>query len=194
MHPDEDIKVFYPSGDKEKNSEKDVLSIAHALDVQRSNGNLALAKKLGKQLSSVTPENAGEFDGIDLEAEGLDTDITALNSGTLYQCRVLMLFTAQITLHSVLPPIISSEAVNSMYDSLRENSEPFYDNVMDGTSFSFYYLAIRKGFNIDENIGRNFAMLCGDEDDDELSTLGRKIFTATGKYVKSLIKSFDFKL
>lgn len=31
-------------------------------------------------------------------------------------------------------------------------------------SFSIYYLAVRKGFNISENIGRGFAMLCGDED------------------------------
>lgn len=52
----------------------------------------------------------------------------------LYQARVLMLFTAQLTLHRLLPPVISNEAVNAMYDDL---SEGFYDNVMEALRFQY---------------------------------------------------------
>ena len=62
-----DIKLFYPSDDKNGSSEKDILAIAEILDNQRSNGNLLLARKLGEHLASIKPENAGELDGIDLE-------------------------------------------------------------------------------------------------------------------------------
>lgn len=163
---DNDIKVFHPSNEKKEHAEEsadlsqDILLAVQELDAQRSNGNLRRAQKLGKKLAQITPENAARLGGIDIEAKA-DIDPQELPSNVLYQARVLMLFTAQLTLHRLLPPTLSNEAVNSMYDNL---SEGFYDNVMEGASFSIYYLAVRKGFNISENIGRGFAMLCGDED------------------------------
>ena len=132
------------------------------------------------------------LDGIDLEASGIYVD--KLTSNVLYQIRVLMTFAAQITLHSVLPSVLSSEAVNIMYNKMRDRSEAFYDNLTDGTSFSFYYLAIRKGVNIEENIGKNFAMLCADEDDEELITLGKTVYTLTDKYIRELVESYNFKI
>ncbi len=189
---DRDIKLFYPSDDKKSSSEKDILAIAEILDNQRSNGNLLLARKLGEHLASVKPENAGELDGIDLEKEGIDVD--KLPSEVLYEVRVLMIFTAQIALHSVLPSVLSTEAVNIMYNQMRDQSEAFYDNVMDGTSFSFYYLAIRKGVNIEENVGKNFAMLCGDEDEEDFIELGKKVYMLTNSYIRELVKSYNFKL
>ena len=188
---DRDVKVFYPSAEKKRNSEKDILEIAEILDNQRSNGNLLLARKLGEHLAAIKPENAGELDGIDLEKAGIDVD--KLESNVLYQIRVLMTFAAQITLHSVLPSVLSSEAVNIMYNKMRDKSEAFYDNLTDGTSFSFYYLAIRKGINIEENIGKNFAMLCGDEDEEELINLGKTVYTLSNNYIKELVKSYNFK-
>ena len=189
---DRDVKVFYPSGDKKRNSEKDILEIAEILDNQRSNGNLLLARKLGEHLAAIKPENAGELDGIDLEEEGIDID--KLASEVLYEVRVLMIFSAQITLHSALPSVLSTEAVNIMYNKMRDESEAFYDNVMDGTSFSFYYLAIRKGINVEENIGKNFAMLCGDEDEEDFIALGKKVYTLTNGYIRELVKSYNFKI
>ena len=104
------------------------------LDAQRSNGNLRRARKLGRSLAQFTPENAAKLGGIDIKAKG-GVDPQELPSNVLYQARVLMLFTAQLTLHRLLPPVISNEAVNAMYDDL---SEGFYDNVMEGASFSIY--------------------------------------------------------
>lgn len=171
MRPEEDkdIKVFHPSNEKKEQAEEstdlsqDILHAVQELDAQRSNGNLRRARKLGRSLAQFTPENAAKFGGIDIKAKG-GVDPQELPSNVLYQARVLMLFTAQLTLHRLLPPVISNEAVNAMYDDL---SEGFYDNVMEGASFSIYYLAVRKAFNISANIGKGFAMLCGDEDSDE---------------------------
>ena len=108
----------------------------------------------------------------------------------LYQARVLMLFTAQLTLHRLLPPVISNEAVNAMYDDL---SEGFYDNVMEGASFSIYYLAVRKAFNISANIGKGFAMLCGDEDSDEYAKIGMLVYNLSDEYVTRRVNEAGFK-
>ena len=116
--------------------------------------------------------------------------VQELPSNVLYQARVLMLFTAQLTLHRLLPPTLSNEAVNSMYDNL---SEGFYDNVMEGASFSIYYLAVRKGFNISENIGRGFAMLCGDEDSADYAKIGTLVYTLSDEYVARRVKESGFK-
>ena len=69
-----------------------------------------------------------------------------------------------------------------MYDDL---SEGFYDNVMEGASFSIYYLAVRKAFNISANIGKGFAMLCGDEDSDE--------YNLSDEYVTKRVNEAGFK-
>ena len=140
MRPEEDkdIKVFHPSNEKKEQADEsadlsqDILHAVQELDAQRSNGNLRRARKLGRSLAQFTPENAAKLGGIDIKAKG-GVDPQELPSNVLYQARVLMLFTAQLTLHRLLPPVISNEAVNAMYDDL---SEGFYDNVMEGASFS----------------------------------------------------------
>ena len=126
---------------------------------------------------------------IDIKAKG-GVDPQELPSNVLYQARVLMLFTAQLTLHRLLPPVISNEAVNAMYDDL---SEGFYDNVMEGASFSIYYLAVRKTFNISANIGKGFAMLCGDEDSDEYAKIGTLVYNLSDEYVTKRVNEAGFK-
>ncbi|HCJ93205.1 MAG TPA: hypothetical protein DHV92_07805 [Ruminococcaceae bacterium] len=197
MRPEEDkdIKVFHPSNEKKEQAEEstdlsqDILHAVQELDAQRSNGNLRRARKLGRSLAQFTPENAAKLGGIDIKAKG-GVDPQELPSNVLYQARVLMLFTAQLTLHRLLPPVISNEAVNAMYDDL---SEGFYDNVMEGASFSIYYLAVRKAFNISANIGKGFAMLCGDEDSDEYAKIGMLVYNLSDEYVTRRVNEAGFK-
>ena len=126
MRPEEDkdIKVFHPSNEKKEQADEsadlsqDILQAVQELDAQRSNGNLRRARKLGRSLAQFTPENAAKLGGIDIKAKG-GVDPQELPSNVLYQARVLMLFTAQLTLHRLLPPVISNEAVNAMCDALR---------------------------------------------------------------------------
>lgn len=178
---DRDIKLFVSSNNKVKTKESgdsDILAVAQALDTERSNGNLAKSKKIGEKLACLKPENVQEILGIKIDSQ--------LPPNILYEIRVLMLFTAQVTLHSVLPQILSTQAVNSMYDYLRINSEAFYDNVIECSSFSLYYLALRNKIDIENDISENFAVLCGKEEDENIVKLGNQIFVETGKYVKRL--------
>lgn len=180
---DKDIKVFHPSG--RKSDTADVLRAAQELNAQRANGNLARARQLGVEISRFSVSEVLAPDGTKVI-----TNSDTVPSNVLYQARVLMLFAAQLTLHALLSQSLSSEAVNSMYDNL---SEGFYDNIMEGTSFSFYYLAVRKSFNIEENIGKSFAMLCGDEDSEEFAEMGKKIYVFSEKAVESLVEKAGFE-
>ncbi len=91
-----------------------------------------------------------------------------------------MLFTAQLTLHRLLPPVISNEAVNAMYDDL---SEGFYDNVMEGASFSILSRR-QKGVQYQRKYPeKGFAMLCGDEDSDEYAKIGMLVYNLSDEYV-----------
>ena len=71
--------------------------------------------------------------------------------------------------------------------------EGFYDNVMEGASFSIYYLAVRKTFNISANIGKGFAMLCGDEDSDEYVKIGMLVYNLSDEYVTRRVNEAGFK-
>lgn len=179
---DNDIKVFHPSG--RKSDAADVLRAAQELNAQRANGNLVKARQLGAEISRLSVSDAVTADGTKVIANP-----DSLPSNVLYQARVLMLFAAQLMLHSLLPQSLSSEAVNSMYDSL---SKGFYDNIMEGTSFSFYYLAVRKSFNVEENIGKSFAMLCGNENSSKYAEMGRGLYAFAEKTVETLIKNTAF--
>ena len=186
---DGDIKLFVSSSDREEQrSENDsqIISVAKALDAQRSNGNLAKVEKIGKQLYKIV---SFEDDAL---KDTLGEEFSSLGDKVRYEIRVLMIFTAQVTLHSVLPQILSTQAVNSMYHYIRKNQQEFYDSLIECSSFSLYYLAIRNRVDVEGDISTTFAALCAKEDDEETILLGRKIFVEMGKYVKKL--SEDIKL
>lgn len=186
---DGDIKLFVSSSStEEQRNENDsqIISVAKALDAQRSNGNLAKVEKIGKQLYKIVSFEDNALDSI------IGSQLSCFDDKLRYEIRVLMIFTSQVTLHSVLPQILSTQAVNSMYHYIRKNQQDFYDSLIECSSFSLYYLAIRNKVDIEGDISKTFAALCAKEDDEDIIALGRKIFVEMGKYVKSL--SSDIKL
>ena len=56
-----------------------------------------------------------------------------------------------------------------------------------------YYLAVRKAFNISANIGKGFAMLCGDEDSDEYTKIGTLVYNLSDEYVTKRVNEAGFK-
>ena len=187
---DGDIKLFVSSNDREEQrseNDSEIISVAKALDAQRSNGNLSKVEKIGKHLYKIVSFEDEKFKDI----LGAETS-ASLDDKTLYEIRVLMIFTAQVTLHSVLPQILSTQAVNSMYHYIRKLHSEVYDSLIECSSFSLYYLAIRNKVDVEGDISSTFAALCGKENDEETVLLGRKIFVEMGKYVKKL--SEDIKL
>lgn len=178
---DDDIKIFHPS--KTDTDGADLAQLALMTDFQRSSGNTAKAKLLGESLAQIEPSF--------LEKHGCD--VSKLENNELYQVRVLMIFAFQISLHKFLPnTVLSAEAVNAMFNTIKEISEGFFYNITDGSSFTFYYLSVRKKRDVEASIGKNFAMLCERDDDEEYRALGTKIFTSMCEYVCDEIENKEF--
>ncbi len=177
---DDDIKIFHPQ--KKDGASADLAELALLMDNYRSNGNIEKAAVLGKKLATLTPEMICPKD-----AQKLDTN-------ELRQLRALIVFTVQISLHKYLPhPMLSSQVINSMYTELSETAAGFFANISDGSSFTFYYLSVRKNKNVEENIGKNYAMLCDRDNDEFLSSLGERVFALTDFKVCDIIEEMEFK-
>ena len=177
---DDDIKIFHPKLNDSAVSE--LTSIAGIMDKHRANGNSAKADILGERLAEFKPE--------DLCPE----DAAKISNKEIMQLRALMVFAAQIAMHKYLPhKILSAQAVNSMYERIEQTSPGFFRNISDGSSFSFYYLAVRKNENVEEEIGRDYAMLCDRDDNQYLIDLGKRVYVQTDAKVLSLVENFEFE-
>lgn len=178
---EDDVKIFHPSARSTEGTE--FIEIAAMTDRQRANGNTAKAKMIGEELADLTCAFLSE--------QGFD--ISFLDTRDEFRARVLMLFSFQIALHQYMPnSLISSEAVNSMFNRLQDTSENFFRNIADASSFSFYFLCVRGKRNVEESIGKRFAKLCDKENDERYISLGMNIFSGMKDYVCSLIEESEF--
>ncbi len=162
MAEDGDIKIYVGRKDIE-NEEFEALSE----DIKRNeqNGNSEKAKQLGEKLAGVKPT--------DELTQNCGIDFTA---AVLYQSRVLLTFVAEYVVQKNIGDAFLSDAVSSaMYDYLKVNEKGYYDNISDGSAFTFYLLALNKGGNLSENIGREFALRCSLKSS-EIEKLGSEIF------------------
>lgn len=176
---DDDIKIFHPK--KKEGAGSELTSMAAAMDRQRANGNSAKACILGERLADLIPE------------EVFPQDCTNLRNNELLQLRSLMVFASQISLTKYLPhSILATQAINAMYARLESTAPGFFANIADGSSFSFYYLAVRRA-SPDAEIGSSYAMLCDDDDSEKLKALGTKAFEFTEAKVIGLIEQFEFE-
>lgn len=177
---DSDIKIFRK---KTKEETDDALDIAIEVKRHRLNGNFAKAKRLGSLLAEIAPEcvkDATSSDYID------DPDI-------LYQIKVLSIFTAESTIHTMAPnQSLATATVNAMYDSLIDVFPGIYTNISDGTAYSLYYLKLRKGVEVENAIGKTFAKLCGDKENQSLIALGTKIYTELRQSIKTELDNAGF--
>lgn len=176
---DDDIKIFHPK--KTDAAGADLAELALLVDYYRSNGNIEKAIKLGEELSVLSPET--------FCAE----DAAKLTTNEVRQLRALMVFACQIALHKYLPhTVLASQAINSIYSQLSKTAAGFFSNISDGSSFTFYYLTVRKNRNIVENIGKNYAMLCDKDNDEFLVSLGGRVFSQVDVYVCDMIEKAEF--
>ncbi len=103
------------------------------------------------------------------------------------------MFSAEYCLERYLPvSVLCATAVNKFYDELYRKAPDFHETVSSGTAFTFYYLDIRERSDIAAHVGKSFAMLCGDEDDEKLCILGKELFERDNNMVKGVIDGYDF--
>ena len=177
---DDDIKIFHPA--KNSGAGADLAELALLMDAYRSNGNMEKAKALGEKLADLSPESL------------CPKDSAKLNTNEVRLLRALMVFSAQISLHKYLPhQMLSSQAVNAMYAKIAKTHPGLFDNLSDGSSYTFYYLSVRKNRNVEENIGKNYALLCDRDNDEFYEALGTRVYTMTDMLVCDLIEDSEFK-
>ena len=179
MNDDRDIKI-YVRKDTSETSEFESISdnILHHV----SNGNRDKASELGAKMAKVKAEDGA-----------VDISGYKLSSSHLYQVRVLLTFTAEYSVQKNIEEKFLSDAASSgMYDYLKTNEQRYYGNISDGGAFTFYLLALKKSGDTAQNIGEQFAMLCG-TNKPEYIELGAEIFRAAEKYFTDMIKNTKFE-
>ena len=110
------------------------------------------------------------------------------------QIRFLSVFSAQFAIENYLPSqLLSSVAVCEMYDTLREYSEPFYEDLAKSNAFSFYNLTLGA---VSEDpvlaLGRQFSALCAAPDDPRYVALGVSVHRENLKRFKKAINESAF--
>ncbi len=180
IHNDDDIKIFHPT--KKEGGAADLAELALLMDSYRSNGNMEKAEKLGEKLADLSPETV------------CPKDAAKLSTNELRLLRALMVFAAQLSLHKYLPhQMLASQAINAMYSKIAKLHQGLFENISDGSSYTFYYLSVRKNKAVEENIGKNYAMLCDRDNDEFYKSLGTRVYIQTDMAVCDMIEEFEFK-
>lgn len=182
---DSDVKIFGTAGNPADAGE--LVELSSQLDKLRSNGNIAKAKALGERLAALEPQSSSGIQFSEILGSG------EFSSDDIFQVRVLLIFLAQTTLHKLLgTQLLSSCAVNAMYDRLTDNSPDFYEKICDGAAFTFYYLSLRGEKDVPGSIGGMFAMLCGKEGNADYKALGAKIYSYATLRIEEIINEYQF--
>ena len=186
---DNDMKIFNGGNKTEEHDsvDLDIIVLAEELKRNMANGNAAKAKELGKQLAGFTPDS----DDLSEELKAILSD-RSVTSDIKLQLRILMVFAAENTLFRMLPPLVAATASDALYDKLRRNEYDFYETVSGGTSFTFYYLAVKKD-DASKAIGESFAMLCNADNNAVIRYLGQQTFTLMCSQIERMIEERSFE-
>ncbi len=186
LFDDSDVKIFTDSDTSEESSHE--VHIIAEMTKHRSNGNILKAKQLGKHLAEIFVDEPSLLSQLEGEVGKIQRD-----DNTMYQIKVLLIFTAEYCINHYLPAmLLSNTAVNSLYDTVIKKAQSFYERLDDAAEYSFYYLAVRKGIDISKNIGVSFAMLCGADKNEYYTNLGKRLFEVAEHEIQKIIDRFDF--
>lgn len=98
-------------------------------------------------------------------------------SEMLIQRRMLLSFTATVGFEQFCnDDALSGIAQASFIDTIKKKDIELYKTSEDTGAFSFYYLAFRRGGDIERRIGQTFAMLCSHDGDPIFQELGEALY------------------
>ncbi len=147
------------------------------------------------QNSSVSPEQikgakavgktvANSFIG-DAETE---VDPEFRDYDMILQRRLLLSFTATAGFEQyIADDTLVGIAQKSFLDTLNKHSAELYKTSSDTGAFSFYYLAFRRGSEVDRRIGQTFAMLCSHDGDPIFQELGEALYCWFSSVVRKAV-------
>ena len=179
MYSDSDIKIAgdKPSRDIKRNVEK--LLGADGPDKAQ----IKKAKEWGKAVALEFIEDAKSA-----VAENVQ------DGEMLLQRRMLLSFTATVGFEQLCSnDALAGVAQKSFIDTLKANDNELYRTSGDTGAFSFYYLAFRRGGEIDRRIGQTFAMLCSHDGDPVYQELGEALYCWFISVVKDSAENLNIK-
>lgn len=108
------------------------------------------------------------------------------NLEMLSQRRILLSFAASIGFETLTKnDTLGGLALKSFLDTIKKNDPKHYVTAEDNGAFSFYYLAYRRGNDVERRIGQTFAMLCSHDGDSIYQELGEALYCWFLSVVKS---------
>ena len=178
MFDDNDIKIAgnRPSDSIKRNNLSDVSSEI------LSEVTLAAAKKFGAHIAEKFSIASNAYsDAIE------DNDVDMM-----VQRILLLSFTVTAVFESsLLNETVSGVAQKSFLDTVKRDYKDIYQYTSDTGAFTFYYLAYRRGSEIERRIGQTFAMLCGHDGDPIYQELGEVLFCWFSSEVKAAAEQFS---
>ena len=95
----------------------------------------------------------------------------------IVQRRLLLSFTATAGFEKYIGnDTLDGIAQKSFLDTINKHSAELYKTSSDTGAFSFYYLAFRRGSEVERRIGQTFAMLCSHDGDPIFQELGEALY------------------
>lgn len=183
---DRDVKIF--GEDKEEccctSEDSEYVKL---INEQKGSRNIRRAMRLGASLvmeidRSMPDLNSGVFALPD------DQDSMLLNRS------MLMVFSMIIGVEQYVPgKALAGTALNVFYDTLKKEDPKLYDDMSATGSFTFYYLAYRRDGDPKQRVAQAFAMLCGDENNEDLIQVGEAIYHRYRHIVRDFVEEIGFE-
>lgn len=175
---DSDIKI---AGDKPSDAVRQNKAFAeNKADVSKEE--IKNAKKLGAEIAN---EFIKSVNNATSENEQFDY-------GMLIQRQLLLAFTATVGFEQYCSSdTLRGIAQKSFGDTLKKENGELYKTSTDTGAFSFYYLAYRRGTEVDRRIGQTFAMLCSHDGDPVYQELGEALYCWFLSVVRRVAKEYN---
>ncbi len=110
----------------------------------------------------------------------------------MVQRHLLLSFTVTIGFESYLKSeTVAGIAQKSFLDTVREKAPELYKYTSDTGAFSFYYLAHRRGNEVERRMGQTFAMLCAHDGDPIYQELGEVLYCWFSNRIKDLALEYE---
>lgn len=157
---DEDIKIAGDKPSESINSQKSDDVIIESAE------NVNMAKRIGEIVAKKY-----------LEDTNITDDENFNNAELLIQRKILLSFTATVGFETYIDDdSLSGVAQKSFLDTIKQSKDKYNKSSSDTGAFSFYYLAFRRGDDIERRIGQTFAMLCAHDGDPIFQELGEALY------------------
>lgn len=183
---DRDVKIF--GEDKEEcDCTSEDSEYVKLINEQKGSRNIRRAMRLGASLvmeidRSMPDLNSGVFSLPD------DQDSMLLNRS------MLMVFSMIIGMEQYVPgKALAGTALNVFYDTLKKENPKLYDDMSATGAFTFYYLAYRRDGDPKQRVAHAFAMLCGDENSEDLVQVGEAIYHRYRHIVRDFVDEIGFE-